>query len=236
MLNLNNIKITAMKKLAYLLFISICLTGCQKCKKKQPEPDAGFNSPVNTDLYAYAYFKPGTYWVYQDSITNILDSVYVTYANNGTYTNGDAEVAQGYYRGTFNWFKCEMISSYDHYKYQNWMDQSYEVNGSIPVANREKYIMPGSGSNFGKTVHVAITSIGQQISAYPDYVYYKKFYNNITINDSLFYNVQKWLNMHSIIDYEQNTYYYIAKNIGIIRREQLDSNRTWNLIRYNIIQ
>jgi hypothetical protein len=236
MLNLNNIKIMAMKKLAYLLFISICLTGCQKCKKKQPEPDAGFNSPVNTDLYAYAYFKPGTYWVYQDSITNILDSVYVTYANNGTYTNGDAEVAQGYYRGTFNWFKCEMISSYDHYKYQNWMDQSYEVNNNIPRVFREKHMMPGSGSNFGKTIHLATIPVGNQLTVYPDYVYYKSFYPSFLANDNLFYNVQKWLNAHSIVDNEQNTNYYIAKNTGIIRREQLDSNRTWNLIRYNIIQ
>ena len=54
-----------MKKIAYILFISICLTACQKCKKKTPEPDQGFSAPVNTDLYAYGYFKPGTYWVYE---------------------------------------------------------------------------------------------------------------------------------------------------------------------------
>lgn len=226
-----------MKNLIYLLFLCACLTSCTQCKKKQPEPiDYAFSTPVNTDLYAYAYFKPGTYWVYQDSISGILDSVYITYANSGTYTNGDAEVAQGLYRGTFSWFSCDAISSYDHYKYQNWMDQSYEVNGSSPAVYREKYIMPGSGSNFGKTVHIAIKSVGNQVSAYPDYVYYKFFYNDIVIHDSLFTNVQKWLNMHSIIDYEQNTFYYIAKNIGIVRREQLDSNRVWNLIRYNIVQ
>lgn len=116
------------------------------------------------------------------------------------------------------------------------MDQSYEVNNNIPRVFREKYIAPNSGSNFGKTLHLASIPVGNQLTAYPDYVYYKYFYNNISINDSTYHNVQKWLNMHSIIDYEQNTYYYIAKNVGIVRREQLDSNRTWNLIRYNIIQ
>ncbi|MDF2453926.1 MAG: hypothetical protein K0S26_3430 [Bacteroidota bacterium] len=44
------------------------------------------------------------------------------------------------------------------------------------------------------------------------------------------------VNKQSMIDNKQDTYYYIAKNIGIVRREQLDSNRTWNLIRYNIVQ
>ncbi len=225
-----------MKKIAYVLFISICLTACQKCKKKTPEPNHGFSAPVNTDLYAYAYFKPGTYWVYQDSVSGILDSVYITFANKGTYTNGDAEVAQGYYRGTFSWFSCDAISSYDHYKYQNWMDQSYEVNGSLPTVTRSKYIMSGSGSNNGETIHLAIAPIGQQLTAYPDYVYYQFFYNNILIKDSSFNNVQRWFNKRSNIDDEQNTYYYIAKNIGIVKKQQVDSNRVWNLIRYHIIQ
>jgi hypothetical protein len=227
-----------MKNSGYIFIICIISNVIfWSCKKdKNPEPDPGFSAPVNQDLYAYAYFKPGTYWVYQDSISGIIDSVYVTFANKGTYTNGDAEVAQGLYRGTFSWFTCDAISSYDHYKYQNWMDQSYEVNGSAPTVNRERYIMPGSGNKNGETIHLAIVPIGQQLTSYPDYVYYKAFYSNITFNSKSFVNIQKWLNNKSMVDDKQNTNYYIAKNIGVVRREQLDSNRTWNLIRYNIIQ
>lgn len=225
-----------MKKLVYILLVCICLTGCQKCKKKQPEPDKGFNQAVNTDLYAYAYFKPGTYWVYEDTLSGILDSVYVTFANNGTYTNGDAEVAQGYYRGTFSWFRCDMISSYDHYKYVNWMDQSYEVNGGSPRVFREKYIMPSSGSNYGKTIHMAVAPIGKEFFIYPDKVVFENLYSNFYVLNQNFNSTGKWFNKHSIIDYEQDTYYYIAKNTGIVRREQVDSNRVWNLIRYNIVQ
>ncbi len=236
MLTLNNIKFMPMKKLAYLLLISICLAACQKCKKNKPKPELGYSAPINHDLYAYAYFKPGTYWVYQDSISGILDSVYITYANSGTYTNGDAEVAQGYYRGTFNWFKCDAISSYDHYKYQNWMDQSYEVNGSSPTVNREKYVTSGSGSNFGMTIHTSAISVGKTLYVSLDYVVYQNYYNLFAVKNQTFAATQKWFNYNSNIDNDQNTYYYIAKNIGIVRREQLDSNRTWNLIRYNIIQ
>mgnify|MGYP001548385849 CR=1 FL=1 len=195
-----------MKRLVYIYFISLCLTACQKCKKKQPEPDPGFNSAVSTDLYDYAYFKPGTYWIYQDSISGILDSVYITFANKGTYTNGDAEVANGLYRGTFNWFKCDMISSYDHYQYENWMDQSYEVNNNIPRVFREKYEMPGSGTNSGLTIHLAIVSIGQQLAIYPDYVYYKNYYSAFPVLTNTFSKAQKWLNKQCIIDNEQDTY------------------------------
>lgn len=224
-----------MKKLAYLLLISVCLTACQKCKK-QPKPELGYSGPVNHDLYAYAYFKPGTYWVYQDSISGILDSVYITYANSGTYTNGDAEVAQGYYRGTFNWFKCDAISSYDHYKYENWMDQSCEVNGSAPTVNRVKIQMSGSGNGGGTTINTAIVTVGKSLGVFLDYVTYEKYYDLFVVKSKGFPATQKWYNYNSNCDDDQNAYYFIAKNVGIIRREQLDSNRTWNLIRYNIVQ
>ncbi|MDF2453927.1 MAG: hypothetical protein K0S26_3431 [Bacteroidota bacterium] len=181
-----------MKKLVYILLICSCLTRCTKCKRVLEPVDYGFNTPVNPDLYAYAYFKPGTYWVYQDSISGILDSVYITFAKKGTYTNGDAEVAKGYYRGTFNWFTCDAISSYDHYRYQNWMDQSYEVNGSAPTINRERYIMPGSDNKNGETIHTAVISVGQQLTSYPDYIYYQYFYSNVVLNGFIFNNVQRW--------------------------------------------
>jgi hypothetical protein len=225
-----------MKNLIYILFLCTCLMSCKQCKKKQAEPDQGFSSPVNTDLYAYAYFKPGTYWVYQDSISGILDSVYIIFANKGTYTNGDAEVAQGYYRGTFNWFQCDAISSYDHYKYQNWMDQSYEVDNGSPRVFRSKYIMSNSGNNAGKTLHMGAVDVGKEFFIYPDKVIYEKYYSSFQLQASSYLATEKWYNKKSVIDNEQDTYYYIAKNIGIVRREQLDSNRTWNLIRYNIIQ
>ncbi|MDF2449010.1 MAG: hypothetical protein K0R26_1514 [Bacteroidota bacterium] len=225
-----------MKTLGYILLVNAFMVGCTSCHRS-PEPiNYGYNQPVNLDLYAYAYFKPGTYWVYQDSISGILDSVYITFANKGIYTNGDKEVAKGLYRGTFSWFTCEAISSYDHYKYKNWMDQSYEVNNNIPRVFRERYIMPGSGSKNGINIYFAIIDVGMTLFISLDRLEYKEYFNSFTIKAQSFSATQRWLNYDSDCDNDQNTNYYISKNIGIIRREQLDSNRTWNLIRYNIIQ
>lgn len=225
-----------MKKTGVFIFILVVMVACQKCKKKQPEPDPGFNTEPSADLYAYAYFLPGTYWVYEDSISGIIDSVYITYANKGTYTNGDNEVAQGYPRGTFNWFKCEMISSYDHYKYQNSTDQSWEIYGSVPSVKRMRLIMPGSGFLAGTTINTAITYPGKTLYVGLDYVIYQRYYNSFVVKNKNFSNTQKWFNYKSNCDDDQNTNYYIAKGIGIVRREQTDSNRTWNLVRYNIVQ
>ncbi len=69
-----------------------------------------------------------------------------------------------------------------------------------------------------------------------DQLTYIKYYNLFILNSKNFSATQKWFNYGSDCDDGQNTTYYIAKNIGIVRREQLDSNRTWNLIRYNVVQ
>lgn len=220
-----------MRKFIYIAFISICLIGCSKCKKKQPEPEKVYSFPIQPDLYSYAYFKAGTYWVYQDSVTNVLDSVYVTSSDSGTYTN--APGTPNLYAGTFNYFSCSMLSSYDHYRYQNWMDQSYEVNGSKPVVNRSRYATTNSGSNTGSDILIGLINIG---TSFGNNIKYDYFYNTFNVKILVFPNTQKWINPTNYYDDNQKTNYFIAKNIGIVRREQLDSGKTWNLIRYHIVQ
>ncbi|GAA4392550.1 hypothetical protein [Hymenobacter koreensis] len=46
-----------------------------QCHKDEPAPPTTFASP---ELRALARFRPGTYWVYRDSATAVLDSVWVT--------------------------------------------------------------------------------------------------------------------------------------------------------------
>ena len=42
--------------------------------------------PVNADLKAAFNYKPGTYWIYRDSISGIIDSFFVR-SNGDGYTN-----------------------------------------------------------------------------------------------------------------------------------------------------
>ncbi|RSK39486.1 hypothetical protein [Hymenobacter perfusus] len=44
------------------------------CHKPVPEPDA---VPLPAELKAYTLFEPGTHWIYRDSATQRLDSVWV---------------------------------------------------------------------------------------------------------------------------------------------------------------
>lgn len=54
-----------------LLVIPLLATTCHK---PEPEPEA---VPLPAELKAYTRFLPGTYWIYQDSVTGRLDSTWV---------------------------------------------------------------------------------------------------------------------------------------------------------------
>ncbi len=58
------------------------------CKKEDsdpaPEPKTPF--PVTQSLKDWGYFKKGSYWIFRDSLTLAIDSVYVTQVSSGTQT------------------------------------------------------------------------------------------------------------------------------------------------------
>ena len=79
---------------------------------------------------------------------------------------------------------------------------------------------------------------GDQIGYYAaqGMTYYKDYYDSLQILSNSFHKVSKF---HSTINETMEnspTNFYIAKNIGIIRKEKLNTSQTWNLIRYHIVQ
>ncbi|MBS1636220.1 MAG: hypothetical protein JST26_09910 [Bacteroidetes bacterium] len=219
-----------------MLFLMLVLTACQKCKK-DPEAKPNYHFEIPQELWDYGCFKPGTYWVYEDSISHIIDSVWVFKANGGNKTISESNDYP--YTGTFGWYSCWSESSYDHYQYENWVDQTWNVNysdKSITALNREKYSTANSSYNTGQTILMANANLNKKLGTYPDYTEYVYLYNIYSENGLNFSSVEKWYNSKSIIDDKQNTNYYIARNIGIIRREQADSNHVWKLVRYHIVQ
>ena len=64
----------------------------------------------------------------------------------------------------------------------------------------------------------------------------QKFYPIFSTDTTSFYDV---VEVHETIDcvqYGQASNYFLAKNVGIIRKEYLDSNHVWRLARNNIVQ
>ena len=63
------------------------------------------------------------------------------------------------------------------------------------------------------------------------------YFQNYGIDNNSFVSVGK-VNVFNDItnNYRQTTNYYIAKNVGIIQEELIDSSNVWKLVRYNIVQ
>ena len=64
----------------------------------------------------------------------------------------------------------------------------------------------------------------------------KSIFNLLNVFGINFENVVKVYDMCNRAYKNQPTYFYTAKNIGIIRKEFPDINQIWNLKRFKIIQ
>lgn len=221
-----------MKKASLLsLIILIFFTACKKDPPvENPSTGSGYTPQ---DLTAYSYFKTGTYWIYKDSTSGVEDSVYV-YADTSYQYFRTGTVQQD---GNYMYYNYHAHSYYDTYDYYYHIDMgnyilSTKEVGTVRIRTKptdyvgETYLMSNR--------FLPDDAIGWYLGT--GMTYYKGDYDSINISGTYYYNVAKFYDTQNLTEYESPTHFYIAKNIGIIRKEKLDSNKVWNLIRYNIVQ
>lgn len=66
--------------------------------------------------------------------------------------------------------------------------------------------------------------------------YFKDYYDSLNCQNLSFYKVVKFFDSANASEYGSQTNFFIAKNIGIVRKEILNNSKIWNLIRYHIVQ
>lgn len=221
-----------MKKIIFLsVLIVIFFTTCKKDPDASPQPPGPAYTPQN--LAAYSYFKTGTYWIYKDSTSGVEDSIYVYTDTSYSYYQNNGIQAEGNYM----FYNCIALSYYDTYHYHysismgNYILSTKEV-GTVRVRTKptdyvgETYLM----SNRFVTNDVITWYLGAGST------YYKEMRDSMNILGVNYLLVAKFYDTNNAAEYNSPTNFFIAKNIGIIRKEKLDSNKVWNLIRYNIVQ
>jgi hypothetical protein len=234
-----------MKKIIFILInIVFVFTGCQY------EYEPYFSAPEPAiqleDLNAYSFFKTGTYWIYKDSASGVEDSVYVFYDTVYSYFHSGNSIVSA---GNYNYYECHAHSYTDTYNYYYKIDMGYY--GSTKSIGTWR-IKTKPGDYVGQTFLMSNKFIdGEAIAAYtsPGVISYKKSYDSVLI-DNLIFNDVVWFNDTKNASENLSTPFgsinpatdfYIAKNIGIVKKHVYDTifntiNKTDNLIRYHIVQ
>jgi len=212
------------------LFSSLALLIMLSCKKDNANTP-NYDISIPQEVYDYAYFKKGSYWVYEDSATHVLDSIYVTKDSSGTW-KVLKESGLGY-TGSFGWFTNDMHSSYSGWDYRVWISQIWAIgkSQSRTYIERSKPSVPTVTNLYFNNKFTAGYKEQHQYGLYTFWYSYNKY---IVLNDT-FDNTICVQSDKNAAESMNNTYYYISKRVGIIKKVLVDSQRVWNLKRYHIV-
>ena len=198
------------------------LTYCEKC------PEGCVDIMTVKDHF---YFDVGTYWVYEEETSGQIDSQWVSQAftlPNVCWFDYDIKSNLSSF---ISEIKTELLASA--------IDSGLVKKEVSIYVNRTKY-------KSGKLIGGSILSpfyypFNEVIYNYggTDYISnltVKKLHNQLLVNDILFTDVLEISEDKNIAENDQSTNHYYAKNIGLVKKELIDSNQAWNLIRYHIVK
>ncbi len=227
-----------MKKTVKILILGLIIlqSGC----KKEPKPNPIYHKLRMNEAKDYIWAKPGSYWIYKNTKTNELD----TWSCNGFYY--DSFIVKGtedYARHItldFDYLRTSKHSTYYNWIYDDktttFIPETFKTyffgidrtckSGLISPYHYPYYFDLFSGSGSSITSYLGMDTILN---------IQNKIYNNIVkfkiIPDDIWYP-DDYLGP---IKYP-NAIYYWAKDVGLVKRENLTENFSWELIEYNIIK
>lgn len=212
--------------------VFLLITGLIACEKEPPIPPEPTPDVTPQAVYDYGFFKPGTYWVYEDSITGARDSVYVIYGIKGKDT---LDLLQGDGPKIYDKFEVKMRSTYEDYDYYLWYSGTWSGK-----PRRDKLFLTKSkpGDYVGEIILCELpATIGNILyGCNNSHVVTEQLYSTYTQGTFELQGVIKVSQTFDCIQEGQYSRYSIAKSTGIVKKEYLDSNRVWKLVSAQIYQ
>lgn len=222
-----------MKKLLQLsiytsLFLILQSSTCTKTNDKKNVDCTNNTMPLPQMAKDYFLFKNGSYWVYENTSNNDIDSFYVD-----DFTNRTGDNTQYKYGNELN--HC-------------YEDYSYTISGKL-LGKLSKSVYPfepNNATDFNKQTffisefnsltnqsYSRVYFIGDKIFAAEDLGGSINQFDSLSVNNYFYKNILQVTNIVTGIDYTKQSIY--AKNIGMIQFTTND-NITWILKRYHIVQ
>jgi hypothetical protein len=203
----------------FLFFLLIPFLFDCSCHRKDPVYPTYY---MDQEFKDYCVFPVGSYWVYEDSLSGSIDSVYL-YRQDYVMDNTTNAVAFN-----FENFTRYMFSSYyndtlfgsggaDHYPYNNSCSFSERYLSNYGHINNIFFSNKDTGTIYQSNQNI--------------YIQYTCFYDSLSFT-AFFKKVKVFKNLQQEApDLPEKIYH--ARNVGVIRRE-LFNGQVWNLIRYHI--
>jgi len=211
----------------FLLIQLMIVWGCRK-----HDDDGSWMKPpllIPDEVKAYSLFQPGSYWVYIDSVSERVDSVYV-YETSHSYDTVE------YFNKprVYEIYTVKMRSAMDGYDYEFEVNTTYSYyNDNMFNVWIEKY---KPGDYVGQTLlFLWPLNIGYDMNYVGTHIIVKDVIDLYLQNSETYKDVIQIY--HDIgVEVSKNVTNFIAKDFGIIRKEYADSNQVWKLTRSHIIQ
>ena len=233
-----------MKKFFILISIAFLLGSCKKDEQQAQTYPPGHGVPNITGPFDFTpailkpyKFKKGSYWVYQNDSTGILDSIVAIH---------DTLLDNTYGISSSNYFSFTAYYSIDYY--------DYTFSKSYTDALATGYNILPTVSIFRATPREATqgpynVALGTPTLMFPhdtSYAFcgsrYVSAIASLTLNSYTFNNINKikiTKASECMVYFANDTYLYYTDSIGIIKRENILSTtniESWSIKRWHIIK
>lgn len=217
-------------RLKYLLLCIILIA--TSCRPSEPVPDP-VDRFIPQELKDYIEFKPGTWWLYRDSLKGTLDTMRVTSHSNYYY---EGKLSYNQAPCHCEYLGVKMTFDYDQADYSYGVSTAWasktDINKNLVTIGKHNVTM-----SFGTHIYMAYPfTIGNQgFTSYGNEYDLAKIENRY---DTLYgySDVVEVSNSLNKFEFYRPTRSYFARHIGLIRYEVPDSNKYKILETYNIVQ
>jgi hypothetical protein len=213
-----------------------------KCRKDNTPPPTYY---LPQEVKDYMYFQPGTYWVYKDSASGVLDSIIVTEANSEMFTDmfdpPANKISHIEERFTIKTYSFLDDYEYDYIAFARGNNCSTDYCAYV---RREKIIPNNTDVPYTYALFYPFTIGYTPTAASPSVQSLSAKYDSLLVEGKYYKDVIEYYETKNSTETNQPTYFYIAKNYGVIRKKIWVYNgslgfwewRTWELLRSNIIK
>ncbi|MEZ4844173.1 MAG: hypothetical protein R3A43_07975 [Bacteroidia bacterium] len=225
----------------YFLMSLLAVVLLPSCKPEEPEPWTRYE--YLGEARDYIYFKPGTWWVYKNVQDGRLDTIEITKSfDDTTKLTGNGNTM---YYEEIEWYAKSRMDGYEYHFYLMYGQPNMELATQNQVVNRSYFLAKYRPGNYVGLRNNFLYPFNQNFieKNSTHSVQLKGEYTTLKLGTENYTDVKVfWVSDDDLIFYDElertggAAQYYWAKNIGMIKLENLKHSVSWELIDYNIVQ